>query len=113
MTDVMTEKALLNSIVKAARDCGYLVYHTWSSIHSPRGLPDLVMVRENDDGTAVLLFVELKSERGKVSEPQQMWLDMLGKVPGIGVYLWRPADLETAYQILVAGCCDHPATPSR
>jgi len=106
MTEVMNEKQLQASIIKAARDCGYLVYHTWSSIHSPRGLPDLVMVREKDDGTADLIFAELKSAKGKVSESQQMWLDLLGKVPGVGVYLWRPSDLEEAYQILVASSTD-------
>jgi hypothetical protein len=46
------------------------------------------------------LFVELKSERGKVTPEQQSWLDALAAC-GFEVYLWRPRDYEDALRRLV------------
>lgn len=97
----MTEKDLSQHIVNAARECGWLVWHPWLSIHSARGYPDLTMVREMEDGTAILALAELKSEKGKLTEAQMEWLAVLRKVPGIDVFLWRPTDLEKVYKYLV------------
>ena len=49
------------------------------------GFPDLVLVRKGR-----LLFVELKSEIGKVSPQQRKWLDDLDKAAE--TYVWRPED---------------------
>lgn len=94
----MTEKDLLRCIRNAAKDCGWLCYHTWTSIHSPRGLPDLLMVRNGK-----LLFWELKSATGKLTDKQKEWLNALAQVPGADVRVVRPSNLEEAYQILVGG----------
>ena len=92
----MTEKELSAAIVKAARECGWLVARTWLSKFSPAGEPDLRMVR-----TGRLLVWELKSDTGIVSPAQQEWLDAYRQVPGVDVRVVRPADLEEAYVALL------------
>ena len=52
------------------------------------------------NGVGRLVIAELKSERGKVSPEQRAWLDTLGMVPGIEVFVWYPADLDDAIAIL-------------
>jgi hypothetical protein len=92
----ITERELSQSIVNAARELGWKVYRTWNSIHSPKGFPDLTMVRGDR-----LIFAELKTDAGKVTPDQQSWLDALNVSGRCEVYLWRPADLEAAYKILL------------
>ena len=38
-------------------------------------------------------FVELKSDRGRVTKPQQEWVDDL-VASGAEAYVWRPDDLD-------------------
>ena len=92
----MTERKLSQNIVDEARNLGWLVNRPWLSIHSPKGFPDLVLTRGG-----MIAFWELKSEKGRVSEAQQEWLDALALVPGIDVRVVRPDDLEEAYKALV------------
>ena len=92
----MTEADLRRSIVHAARECGWLVSFAWTSIHSPAGLPDLTLVKDGQ-----LAYAELKSDKGKILPAQQTWLDALALVPGVRVFVWRPADLEGVYKFLV------------
>lgn len=79
-------------VIALARRLGWASYHTFDSRHSQGGFPDLVLVR-----CQRLLFVELKSEKGKISPEQQTWIDMLAFVPGVEAYFWRPSQkLELA-----------------
>lgn len=94
----MTEKELQQSIVDEAKNLGWLVYFTWSSIHSPRGIPDLILTRGG-----LLAFWELKSDKGIVSEAQRAWLNALSLVPGVDVRTVRPEDLEDVYKFLLKG----------
>ena len=97
MTNVlaMTEKALMKSLRHAARQAGWLWYHTQVSLYSARGFPDVVMVKDGK-----LAIWELKGPHGKVTEAQQAWLDALALVPGVDVRVVRPDDLESAYKYL-------------
>jgi len=70
------------------------------------GFPDLMMLRTHPHGGR-LIVVELKSERGKCSEAQKMWLEqfvILAKFSGADVriepYLWRPHDWDTLVKVL-------------
>lgn len=66
--------------------------------HLPRnapGWPDLVLVRRPD-----VLFVELKSDSGKVDDDQQAWIDEL-RACGQRVYVWRPADWPEVERVLL------------
>lgn len=91
----ITEKELRQSLVRAARGFGWRVYFTWSSMHSPSGFPDLCMVKGER-----LVFAELKTESGKVSPDQEAWLADL-RAAGAEVHLWRPADIDAAYRVLM------------
>lgn len=52
------------------------------------GFPDLVLVRGRR-----LIFVELKSETGKLRSEQEDWLAALDKSDA-EVHIWRPSDFE-------------------
>lgn len=79
------EKHFLQAVRELAELCGWLCYHTWNSVHSPAGFPDLVLVRPPR-----LLFAELKTGRRKPTPAQQEWLRQLGDCPQVEVYLWTP-----------------------
>ena len=83
-------------VIPLAKLLGYLVYFTWKSYHSPAGFPDLCLVRPRDGR---LIFSELKTDTGKVSPAQQIWLDALSNTDA-EVYCWRPADLPNIQKIL-------------
>jgi hypothetical protein len=85
----ITEKELESQVKDLAKLFGWEYYHPWLSIHSPRGWPDVSLCRPPQ-----LIFLELKTEKGKVSEHQQKWLDLLGQCPGCEVYVVRPSQIE-------------------
>ena len=72
------------------------MYFSWTSIHSPRGFPDLVLAHP---GQKRVIFAELKSEKGLVTKYQQEWLDTLDAC-GQEVYLWGPGDIENIARLL-------------
>lgn len=94
-----TEAQFERAVVELAQLCGWLDYHTRDSRRSNPGFPDLVLVKGY-----TLIFAELKTEKGRVSEAQQRWLDALrqlaepvvGEMTGhsIHVCLWRPSDWD-------------------
>ncbi len=81
----MNENQLQAAIVQYAQLNGWLAYHTYDSRKSARGFPDLVLIRER------LVMVELKAEKGVLSEPQGRWLLAL-EAAGVECHVWRPAD---------------------
>ncbi len=83
----MREVDLQKQVIALAKILGYKVYHPLLSKWSEKGWPDLAMVR---DGR--LVCIELKSEKGKVTEHQQAWLAALAAVPGVACYVFRPSD---------------------
>lgn len=71
-------------------------YHTWNSQHSAPGWPDYVIV-----GPSGVIYVELKSQNGRVTKNQDEWLRILADA-GQEVHVWRPSDLEQARNRLIA-----------
>jgi len=65
-----------------------LKYHTHDSRHSAKGWPDLVLCRPPE-----ILFVEIKTEKGKISPAQSAWLEAL-RACGLEALLWRPSDWD-------------------
>lgn len=57
------------------------------------GFPDLVLVRDR------VVFVELKSQLGRLSDSQQEWLDSLAAA-GVEAYVWRPSDWDDVQDVL-------------
>lgn len=56
------------------------------------GSPDLILARNG-----VVLLVELKAQRGRLSHEQQEWADAIG----VHTYrIWKPSDLNTIKEVL-------------
>ncbi len=97
----ITEKQFQAWVRKAALTAGWRYYHTWNSFRSPSGFPDCVMVHAKK---RKLIFAELKSETGKVSEQQWEWLldiqEMRPADKSVDVYVWRPSDMDKIWDLL-------------
>lgn len=90
-----SERGFQAALLEMAMLYGFMAYHTWQSTHSAKGFPDLVFAK---DGRVI--FAELKSEAGTLTVEQSKWLEVLRSVPGVEVYLWRPADFGVIHAIL-------------
>lgn len=91
-----TEKDLREQIRDLCKVFGWKFYFTWTSLHSPRGMPDLILCKPPR-----LIFAELKTDKSKLSSHQQEWIDLLTECRGnIECYVWRPADIESIAKIL-------------
>ena len=102
-----SEKEFQAAVIEYAHLNGWLVHHgraaqvregKWvTPIQGDAGFPDLVMARNG-----LIVFAELKSEKGRISEGQDRWAQGLDtdRQPGGGVsaahryFLWRPADWD-------------------
>lgn len=93
---VVTEANLREQVRDLCRIYGWRFYFTWTSIHSPKGFPDLTLLSSE---RRRVIYVELKTEKGKVTDSQRVWLDDLTDCQQ-EVYLWRPGDIEEAARIL-------------
>lgn len=90
----MTEKQWQELVVRLATYCQWTHMHVYDSRRSDPGWPDLVLCRPPE-----LIFVELKTDKGRVSTAQQEWLDRL-TVCGMEVHVWRPRDLDAVHRRL-------------
>ncbi len=100
----MTEAVLQTRVIDLARTFGWLVNHarparkldgSWSTpIQGDKGFPDLVLVRP-----PFTMFVELKSEKGKLTPEQTVWLEALEKC-GHDARVWRPSDMREIEETL-------------
>ena len=104
--DVMPERVWLSEVVALAKGYGWLVYHAlpaqnargrWATHQmGDTGFPDLMMVHSSF-GT---LFVELKTNKGRLTSNQQDWLDVL-HTAGQETHVWRPKDRHRIKQRLM------------
>lgn len=83
----MTEKQLQAQIMQLCKLYQWRAYHTFLSVRSEPGFPDLVLVRDR------LIFREIKTDVGKLTTPQKNWIDAL-KWAGADVGIWRECDLH-------------------
>ncbi len=81
----MSERQLQSAVIELATWLGWKTYHTYDSRRSSPGFPDLTLVKGN-----TLLFVELKSAKGRLTTEQIEWLRALGFVATVAT--WRPSD---------------------
>jgi hypothetical protein len=98
------EKDWQRDIIRLAQTLGWRVAHFrpaqtskgWRTAVGAdgAGFPDLVLVRDR------VVFVELKNEKGRMSEQQLEWKAAL-EVAGAEYYLWRPDDLDDAMAVLL------------
>ncbi len=95
-----SEADFLRQVTKLATALGWSHFHQHYSLGADSGWPDLVLCREKRDGTASLLFIELKREKGVLTEAQKDWLSLLGKVPGVAARCVRPSQLGELIRLL-------------
>lgn len=84
----VTEKQFQSAFVKYLRLMGWTTYHTRYAIGSDPGFPDLVAVRAER-----CVFLELKTETGRISPAQAEWGELLAGVGGtVEYHLLRATD---------------------
>lgn len=95
--DLLTEAELSGLVAEVARIGGWtLRYHTLRPKGSGHGFPDWVFVHP---GKGRILFVELKSEKGRLTDTQKTWqagliqaTELIHDV--VDVVVWRPSDWD-------------------
>ena len=93
----MKEKSFQEIVLRVARANSWLCYHTYDSRRSEPGFPDLCMVHPLHG----LVFVELKTTKGTITDPQWNWLTKLYAHSLVGV--WRPAMMSELCKFLRTG----------
>lgn len=87
-------------VIRVARRNNWLCYHTHDSRKqewgTDPGFPDLVLARNGR-----VLFVELKTTRGRITREQNWWLSNLtdGNF-STGSFVWRPTDEKEVEETL-------------
>lgn len=89
-----TERQFQAAVLKLAGLLKWRTYHTWVSIHSTGGFPDLVLVRRPR-----LVFAELKRDGKLPTDAQLDWLEDL-RACGHEAYLWTPSQWPDIKRIL-------------
>lgn len=84
---LMSERQLQRHVEDAARTLGWLTFHTFLSVRSAPGFPDIVAVRGDR-----CLVIELKRAGASVTPAQLYWLVAFEQVPCIECHVWRPED---------------------
>lgn len=90
-----SEKSFQAAVIELARVCGWRVWHTHNSTFTEAGEPDLRLLR-----APRLIYAELKTATGRARPEQRAVLADLAQVPGIEVYLSRPADWDAIVAVL-------------
>lgn len=89
----LSEKEWQAQVVSLAKQMSWRVYHPFRSDRSEPGWPDLSLVRDR------FLALELKTEKGKLSDAQKTWIRALLNAQ-VEVYVCRPRHLEELAQVL-------------
>ena len=90
----MTEKDFQKKVITLARKLGYKVFHDYDSLRNTAGFPDLVLVGKH------VIFAELKTNTGRLTSPQEQWIQALSLAEGVYTCVWRPKDWESITKIL-------------
>lgn len=92
---LVTEADFQQTVIDFAKLRAWSVYHTHDSRSSAAGFPDLVLARPPQ-----LLFVELKTEAGMVSQAQKEWVQVLNSCDKVMATVWRPRQWDVIQRIL-------------
>lgn len=95
----LTEKQFQHQVEHLAHVYGWRLFHALPAMNSTGGwrtaqtgdigFPDLVLAHP----TKGLIFAELKSQRGRITVDQRIWLNIL-EATGAETHIWRPSDFE-------------------
>jgi hypothetical protein len=104
----MKESYFQSQVILLARLHGWLVMHTraveirpgvWKTpLQGHAGYPDLTLAHK----TRGVIFAELKSDIGRLSEKQELWLSTLNDA-GMETHVWRPKDIQAISDRLAKG----------
>ena len=98
MTLKQSEREFQAQLMQVVEMLGGMVYHTYDSRRSPKGYPDLTIIRA-DSGD--MIWAELKvGKKQPTSTRSGYWLRAL---PDHQAYLWRPEDWDDAVRIIQEG----------
>ena len=86
---IVTEASWQQTVIDLAELTGWFVYHNPDSRRSQAGFPDLVLIR-----APRVMFLELKSELGRLSTMQREVIGHLEACPGVEVHVARPSDWQ-------------------
>jgi len=99
------EAEFKNQLISIATMYGWRVHHDLPSMNAQgryrtaiqghAGFPDIVFVKANDRGVGGILFVELKSQIGRLELHQKEWAEEI-RLAGGEWYVWRPSDMPAA-----------------
>lgn len=90
----ITERRFQAQIIAYATLMNWRYYHTHNSKNSPKGFPDLVLIRRPR-----VVWAEIKAQRTRVTDDQHAWLEEL-RASGQEVFVWRPSDWRQVETIL-------------
>ena len=109
----MNERQFTAAVLEAAERFGWLRAHFHDSRRevvrrdgtrlyvgdrAAAGFPDLILCKP-----PVVLAIELKSEKGRVSPEQKGWLTALGESVDIRSFVFRPKDMVEIVRLLSDG----------
>ena len=97
VANALSERAFQSQVLDLAHQLGWRSAHWHDSRRQVRpgvhvgdkdaaGFPDIVLCRPPE-----LLVIELKAQKGRLTDTQLSWLQDLGMCD-IDVFVWRPAD---------------------
>lgn len=90
----ITEKLFQGRVEQALKIAGWRVYHTWNSMRSAKGFPDIVALHPKRKKP---LVVELKTETGKLTPEQEEWLALFSDC-GVDTWLLRPSMFDEFWE---------------
>ena len=98
--EAVKESYFQSQVIMLAKLHGWLVMHTraveirpgvWKTpLTGHPGFPDLVLCHQRGRG---LIFAELKADKGRLSDSQELWLQALNE-SGAEHVVWRPKDID-------------------
>lgn len=89
------EKQFQEWLRQAAFRFRWKYHHETDSRRSPAGFLDTELVRSNR-----IIKAELKMPGKYMTPKQKEWFEAYERIPGVEVYLWRPADRDRIIEIL-------------
>ncbi len=103
----ISEKEFMEQIIELGHSYNWRIAHfrpamkkdgTWVTPVSAdgKGFPDLVLVKPKHK----VIFLELKSEKAKLSIEQENWWRLLRQAKGIYVNMFRPSDWDYIVKLL-------------
>lgn len=91
----MTEAEFQTNVIDLAKTLGWLVHHDGGDVrrttYGDPGFPDLVLAKGGR-----VVFLELKSEKGKLTDTQYAWSEAIYEK----MHVVRPSDMQWIAQLL-------------